>query len=369
VKKIEPADKCGMLARFLLCSLFCACASAQATGTPPAEVSPFQFTGAVDAFYSLNLNQPASDVNQLRNFDTKDGFLLDFASFSIQANGPKFGFHLDTGFGEMYRTMNLADSWAGPNRYISQAYVSYRPIWNSKLQLDAGKFFTSVGAEAPESYNNFNYSRSLLYVLGEPYYHFGVRSTIPVGKGFSTGAQFLAGCNNLGNLSGGKMFAVVASLARTKWSWNHTYLGGVEKLGGNDGFRHLHDSVLTVAPRTWLNAYFEVLFASEHWQRRPSDSWHGLAGAARFSPLKKWSFSPRLDWFSDSTGFNTGRAQQLKEITLTAEYRPATFLIARAEYRRDWSDQPFFDRGATARSSKQQGTFLVAWILVVKRER
>jgi len=116
----------------------------------------------------VNLNHPASEANQLQNFDTHDGWALDLASFSVQANGAHFGFRLDTGFGEMYKTMNLADSWAGPNRYISQAYVSYKRIQSSALEIDAGKFFTSGGAEVPESYNNFNYSRSFLSVLGEP---------------------------------------------------------------------------------------------------------------------------------------------------------------------------------------------------------
>jgi hypothetical protein len=214
--KLKPADKSGMLARILLCSSFCAIAFAQDPDIPPPTAKPFQFTGAVDAFYSGNLNHPASGVNQVQNFDTHDGWALDFASLSVQANGAKFGFRLDTGFGEMYKTMNLADTWAGPNRYISQAYVSYKPIRNSALEIDAGKFFTSAGAEVPESYNNFNYSRSLLYVLGEPYYHFGLRSTIPITKSFSIGAQFLDGCNNLGNLQGGKMLGLVAAVTRSK---------------------------------------------------------------------------------------------------------------------------------------------------------
>src|SRR5437879_3752748 len=100
-----------MFVRILLCSVFSAIAFAQDTDTPSPASKPFQFTGAVDAFYSANLNHPASGVNQTRNFDTHGDWALDFASFSVQANGPKVGFRLDTGFGEMYKTMNLADTW------------------------------------------------------------------------------------------------------------------------------------------------------------------------------------------------------------------------------------------------------------------
>ena len=40
---------------------------------PPApvwSVGPIDFSGLVDAYYSLNFNHPASGNNQLRNFDT-----------------------------------------------------------------------------------------------------------------------------------------------------------------------------------------------------------------------------------------------------------------------------------------------------------
>lgn len=358
-----------MLARLLPGLLLCLRVSAQDPQASSPPTKAFQFTAALDAFSSVNLNHPASGANQLHNFDSQDGWALDFASFSVQANGPKFGFRLDTGYGEMYKTMNLADTWAGPNRYISQAYVSYKPVRDSALEIDAGKFFTSAGAEVPESYENFNYSRSLLYVLGEPYYHFGLRSTIPVTKTFSMGAQFLDGCNNLGNLQGGKMLGLVPALTRSKWSWTHTYLVGPEKIGARQAVRHFHDSAFKFAPRAWVSAYISALHATERGSGGGSDSWYGLSGAAKFSPLKKWSFSPRLAWFRDSTGFNSGLAQRLKEATLTAEYRPLSYLITRAEYRRDWSDRPFFDRGATPRASKQQDTFLLAWIFVIRRER
>jgi hypothetical protein len=95
------------------------------------------------------------------------GFELNAAEWSVERDGDRFGFRLDAGHGEMFRIMNLADGWRGPNRYISQAIFSYKPS-AGLLRLDFGKFYTSAGAEGPETYNNFNYSRSLLFTLGEP---------------------------------------------------------------------------------------------------------------------------------------------------------------------------------------------------------
>ena len=52
----------------------------------------------------------------------------------------------------------------------------------------------------------------------------------------------------------------------------------------------------------------------------------------------------------------------LKEFTLTGEYKWAEGLLGRLEYRRDWSDQPFFDRGASLATHKNQDTLLVGFV-------
>ena len=55
--------------------------------------------------------------------------------------------------------------------------------------MDVGKFVTSAGAEVIETNGNWNYSRSLLFALAIPYYHMGVRTSMPVGKHFTGGVS------------------------------------------------------------------------------------------------------------------------------------------------------------------------------------
>jgi hypothetical protein len=83
--------------------------------------------------------------------------------------------------------------------------------------------------------------------------------------------------------------------------------------------------------------------------------------AARLSS-GNWAFAPRFEYFNDRDGFSTGTAQKVKEITLTSEYKWVEGLLARLEYRRDWSDQPFFDRGAGTAVSKNQDTITLGVI-------
>jgi len=77
----------------------------------------------------------------------------------------------------------------------------------------------------------------------------------------------------------------------------------------------------------------------------------------------------RVEWFDDRDGFNTGVAQKLKEVTLTAEFKMKEGLLTRLEYRRDWSDQSFFDRGNTLGSSKSQDTLLAGFTVVFGPKR
>ena len=69
--------------------------------------------------------------------------------------------------------------------------------------------------------------------------------------------------------------------------------------------------------------------------------------------------SPRFDWYKDRDGFITTQAQTLKEFTLTGDWKMAEGLLARFEYRRDSSNQPFFDRGNGTLNSRNMNTVLV----------
>ena len=69
-----------------------------------------------------------------------------------------------------------------------------------------------------------------------------------------------------------------------------------------------------------------------------------------------------MEWFRDRDGFSTGTVQTLKEFTLTGEHKWTEGLLSRLEYRRDWSDQPFFERGVTTGGSKNQTTLLAGFV-------
>jgi hypothetical protein len=348
---------------------------ANAAGTP--EQPLLDYSLSFDAYSETKLNGDFTSTNLLRNFDIEsDRFELGAATLSVQLSKGQFGFHFDSGYGEIYKTMNASDPWGGVNRYVGQAYVSVRPFKTSDFDLDFGKFYTSAGAEVPDAASNFQYSRSLLFSLGLPYYHFGLRASKSVTPSLVVGVQVINGWNDVMNNTGGPMLGLTSTYTKKRFNWSETYLAGPEPVWLSDvslpytprprKISQLIDSVLKLTPTTRLNAYVETLYGEEK-NLAGRDRWYSVAGAVTIPVAARWSISPRWEYYNDATGATTGVAQQLQEVTATLQYQarvPA--LTARAEFRCDFSDKPFFDNNGTPSSSRRQETALVALLYTWK---
>jgi len=329
--------------------------------TPPPADAPWtigdiKFSGLVDGYYSYNSNHPASGNNGLYNFDVKaNQFSLNMAKVSLMHAAEPIGFQLDLGFGRAFEIVHQFEPNTGPSfmRNVEQAFVSWKPAKTGGLQLDFGKFVTSAGAEVIESHANWNYSRSLLFSWAIPYYHFGLRATEPIGKHFTGGFQLVNGWNNVEDLNSGKTIGVVGNVTTSKVSWMNNYYTGPEKPGTNKGFRNLYDTTLLLTPSSKLNAYLNFDYGRDKNVGAGSAQWVGFAAAAKFQMTGASALALRGEWFNDRDGFNTGVAQAYKEITATYEYKWTKGLLSRIEYRRDWADKKFFERGTGGLRAEQ----------------
>lgn len=343
-----------------------ATSQAPAVSAPPAapvwSVGPIDFSGAVDVYGDINFNHPESGTNQLRNFDVKaNQFTLNMAKLTMEHTADPVGFRVDFGFGRAFEIFNGTDPAGGANRYIEQAYVSLKPPKWKGFQLDFGKFVTSAGAEVTETYLDWNYSRSFLYANG-PYYHFGLRTSMPIGKYFTGGVQVVNGWNNLEDNNTGKTIGLTSAVVTKKVSWFTNYYAGPEKTGTNVGNRNFIDTVLLLTPNDKVNVSVNYDYGQDKRVGPGTDVFQGMSGMAHFVLSEHWSISPRLEWYNDGDGFITGTKQLLKEFTITGEYKWKEGLLSRLEYRRDWSNATYFDRGATPAASKNQDTLLIGMV-------
>ncbi|MGD0839832.1 MAG: porin [Candidatus Acidiferrales bacterium] len=352
--------------------------AAAPTAPPTWSAGPIDFAGEIDGYYTFNTNHPDGvfgntsgtystyNNNNLYNFNSKaNQFDLNFAKLAMSHAPDPVGFELDFGFGRTVQTVNFSEQ---PNgfQYVEQAYLEWKPAKAKGFELDFGKFATSAGAEVIETYNNWNYSRSLLFTWAIPYYHMGVRTSFPIGKHWTAGVQVVNGWNNVSTtVNSGKTLGFVAALTTAKATWNINYYTGPGNAGSNSGWLNLIDTTLLLTPTgklAKLNAYINYDydrhgFGTSQGFAMPAVSWYGIAGALHEQLTGKFALAQRFEWFDDANGFDLSSAlppavagdavpQQVKEITITAEYKLLEGLLWRLEYRRDWSTYPMFLRGA-----------------------
>jgi hypothetical protein len=309
--------------------------------------APIEISGFVDTYYGYNFNRPSGDT-QLRNFDTKhDQLSLNLIEMALEQKPTpesRLGFRADLDFGPATDLVHAAEpGGADVFKTFQQGYLSWLAPVGRGLQLDAGKFVTPHGAEVIEAGGNWNYSRSLLFALAIPYYHVGLRATLPVRDSVSVAAFFVNGWNNGVENNGGKTFGFQINVKpHERLALVQNLMAGPEQTDDRAG-RFLSDTIVTwtVTPSLSLMANYD--YGRDRVAGLPV-RWSGLAAYARVQLTPTWVVAPRFEYFRDGDGFMTGTAQTVKEMTLTSEHKVGGALLMRLEYRRDVSDREFFVR-------------------------
>jgi hypothetical protein len=334
------------------------------------HIGPMQISGFVDLYYSYNANHPSYEgngqINQLYNFNDKTNQVsLSAAKLTLNHDPNPVGAHLDLIFGRTNELMNGLAS-ADNLKYIEQAFLSLKPPKAKGMELDLGKFVTSAGAEVIESKDNWNYSRSLLFTYAIPYFHLGLRTSMPVSKTETVGVQVVNGWNNVSKSDGGPTVGLTSAYVKPKYTWNVNYYTGWENPGDQQSYRNLIDTTLLLTPTAKFNAYINY----DYGQNRDSVTgsgesatgdnllkhWQGVAFAAHQQLTAKAALAGRFEHYDDPQGFTTGAKQQVNEFTATGEYKWPKGLLGRLEFRRDWSDAEFFTRGNSPLAVKDQCT-------------
>ena len=339
-------------------------AEAPAAPAPPSAYhqAGMDFSFLLDGYVDGNANDPASGWNGLRNFDYRaDTVHFNMGKITIdRAPGP-IGFHLDVGFGEIFSATHVTDAAPEAMKYFEQAYVDFKPKSWKGVEVDVGEFVTSAGAEVIDVNGNWNYSRSLLFAWAIPYYHFGLRTSFPIGPHFTGGVQLVNGWNNVYASDQGKLIGLNGAYAWKKVTWTEVWYGGPERDQNSPGWRNLIDSVVQVNPNDNLSLYVNADYGRNKNIGPGTAQWDGIAFAARRAVGKKAAFAGRVEIFDDVNGFSTGVAQAVKEFTLTGEYKLSDWLTSRLEFRDDWSSQPFFENSSGG-LNKNQPTILLGMI-------
>ena len=355
----------------------------------------------LDTYYAYNFNYPVGRVNLLRAYDVlSNEFSLNQASVVFDhppdaGAGRRWGGRLDLQFGQATDTLqgNPANE-PRPEIYrnIFQAYGTYVIPLGKGVNVDFGKWSSSLGIEGNYTKDQMNYSRSFWFDF-LPFYHMGLRTSIPLNDRFAVNYWIVNGTNQVEATNGFKdeLFGFTAKPGKTvSWTLNY-YLGQDHPdrivvpptspipvqpglsfepiIPAPDGRTHIFDSYATwqATPKLTLAVEGDY-FIQRLWQNAaPGHSaapLHVDGGAAyvQYQLTPKFALATRAEYMSDRGGLFSGLTQALKENTVTFDYKLFEGFLMRYEWRRDFSNQPSFLSDVQGVLSKQQNTATVGLI-------
>ena len=355
----------------------------------------------LDGYYAYNFNHPVGRVNVLRAYDVlSNEFSLNQASVVLEhaadaAAGRRWGGRLDLQFGQATDTLQgnrLNEPRPQIYRNIFQAYGTYIVPIGKGVTVDFGKWGSSLGIEGNYTKDQMNYSRAYWFSF-LPFYHMGVRASLPLSERFSFNYWVVNGTNQVEATNGFKdeLFGFTAKPRKTvTWIMNY-YLGQEHPdrvaVAPNspipvqpglsfqairpapDGRTHIFDSYVTWQATPKLTFALEGdYFLQRLWKHeapgRSSAPAHVDGGAAyiRYQLTRKVAVATRTEYLSDRGGLFAGLTQALKENTVTFDYGLADGFLIRYEWRRDFSNKPVFLSDVQGVLSKEQNTGTVGLV-------
>ena len=356
---------------------------------------------SLDGYYGYNFNNPIGRVNLLRAYDVlSNAFSLNQASVIFErapdvAAGRRFGARIDLQFGQATETLQgnpFNEQRPQVYRNIFQAYGTYVFPFGKGLTVDFGKWASSLGIESNYTKDQMNYSRSFWFNF-LPFYHMGVRANYKVNDALAVNYWVTNGTQQTEPFNGFKdqLFGLAIQPHKTvSWTVNY-YLGqehpdvvpvantGVVPLQPGlsfepirpapDGRLHIFDSYVTWQPTSRLTLALEGDYVIQRlWkddapgQSAAPSHVTGGAAYARYQLTPRMAVAGRAEYLSDRGGMFSGVTQAIKENTLTFEYKLPNGFLTRLEWRRDFSNQPYFFTDRQGVFSKDQNTATIGLI-------
>ena len=206
----------------------------------------FQISGTVLASYTQNFNNPYTNNNQLRVFDTAaNSFMANMAQIVFErpavASGTgmdRVGFRTRINFGTDARfsraRTNFQPGTDNNELDVQELYAEYiAPIGNG-LKIQAGKINTLIGYEVINAWENPNFSRTMMFGLSQAFTTTGVRFTYPFAKWATASIGLINGWDNIEDNNRGKSFEyLVAFTPHEKFGISFFGSYGPEQSNGN----------------------------------------------------------------------------------------------------------------------------------------
>jgi len=349
----------------------------------------------IDGYYGYNFNQPIGRVNLLRAYDvTSNSFNLNQASLILErlpTATSRLGGRIDLQFGQATETLqgsSVNEERPQVWRNLYQVYGSYLAPVGSGLQLDFGKFASSLGNEGNYTKDQIAYSRAYLFNY-LPFYHMGLRANYAVSPKVDVAYWLVNGANDTEDLNGYKSQAFLFTLkpaSTVTWNVNYYFgeegrdvlptVGSATTIVGTqpglpttnispapDGREHIFDSYVTWQATKRLKLVGEADYVVNRTFAQQQPGRVVIAETAgQYALPRSWNAGWRAEYFDDRGGLFSGQTQALKEATVVLDHTFANGFLTRAEYRRDWSNRQYFFSDTAGALKQAQATATIGLV-------
>ena len=314
-------------------------------------------SAAFEGYYQWNFNRPPDRVNLLRAYDTRANvFGIQQAALVVEkapdlAKSQRAGLRLDLQFGQATETVQGSPANEPRNnvyRHVWQAYGSYVFPMGRDVQVDFGKFASNLGYETNYAKDNNNFSRAYLFNF-LPFYHSGVRTTIPVTDTITLMYMLTNGIQqteDFNNFKSNHFTGIIKPTGAITWTVNY-YFGQEQPDGGEpdgpDGFFKVFDTYVAYTASDKVSLGLDVDYvSSEVTKDGPEGTLTGLGVYARYQATTPAAVAVRYEWLDDEGGLFGGDRRRLsgnhcdRGIQVHGRLPPPWRLPA------DWSNSTFF---------------------------
>ncbi|MGH9429934.1 MAG: outer membrane beta-barrel protein [Terriglobia bacterium] len=350
---------------------------APAGSTTPSLLSGTTLNFDLDGYYGYNFNHPVGGVNLLRAYDVlSNNFSLNQAGMIVERSADAsqnrpFGFRVDLMFGQATDTLQgspVNEPRPQIYRNVYQAYGTYIVPVGSGLTIQFGKWASSLGTEGNYTKDQSNYSRAFFYNF-LPFYHMGLLASYAVNSRVTVQYWLVNGANATESFNNGRSNAfafIVTPNSTTSLHLNYfegdqqrAYVPnlnpGIPTLPTQPGLsttpvqptpngrEHIFDSYASwkAANKLSFTGEGDYVINRAFSLARPAEV-AGGAGYVKYQFTPAFDLAGRFEFLADQEGLFSGKTQDLKESTLTATYEFGEGFQLRGEFRRDFSNQPFF---------------------------
>ncbi|MGH8583788.1 MAG: outer membrane beta-barrel protein [Gammaproteobacteria bacterium] len=357
----------------------------------PDWIDEIELHGFLSLGYVWNFNEPDSDINTQRFFDSRHNAFrvhdFEFSVLKAAADPGSVGFRVDLDVGsDIPRVIhsvglleNEVDSVTGDVDFedfdVRQAFASYNAPLGKGLTIDIGKFITHFGLEVIEGWPGYNdnYSRSYDFAFAIPFTHTGIRATYPVNDKLSLMAMVVNGWDQVDDINGQKGYGgQIGFFPMEGMSFYFNYLGSPEQSDQDSDWRHLFGLTWVVKPLPTALPDFTLSGTYDYGYEEnlggDDVEWSAAQGVLRYDFTPWFYLALRGEWMDDEDGvriipclagagcdgFLSGYSGQVVwALTLTPTFKIGDHLVVRPEFRYDDSNQEVFeDEGDDTKNSQ-----------------